>query len=277
MAIGSTTSTETSSTVSTVPMATSSTVLTVPAGTSSMVSIVPTSAEGQLIPLSATQISQLLTCGASAVGDPQQLVHVAGQNILISGSGPGTIGTSSIRYGKILKGVHKYFCGKCKHARLHKKKVSPDMSRKTVLCWSQEKRKNINVTHVGSDKFSLKQYLKEHIHIEHLKTPCYKCKGCGKGFFKHCNLSFHKKSCLASLVPGFGQTQQQTPAQATPLAVPQVNINVQQQQGGNDGAQQQGDPGAQQQGDPQGDPLLGGADKDDAEFTFSNPMHLPDL
>ena len=70
----------------------------------------------------------------------------------------------------------------------------------------------------------------------------------------------------------------------TPLAVPQANINVE-QQGGNDGAQQQGEPGAQQQGDsgvqqqgdPQRDPLLGGADEDDAEFTFSNPMHLPDL
>ena len=272
-AISSATSTETSSTVSTVPTATTSTVSTAPSGTSSTVSLVPTSAQGQLIPLSATQILQLLTPGASAVGCPQQLVHVAGQNILISGSGPGTIGASSIRYGKILKGTHKYFCGRCKRPFTQKESLNRhEQENCPMLEAGAKKRYKCDTCQAD---FSSKQYLKEHVHIEHLKTPCYKCKRCGKEFFKHCNLSFHKKSCLGSLVPGFGQTPQQTAAQGTPLALPQANINVQQQ--GDPGVQQQGDPGVQQQGDPQGDPLVGGADEDEAEFTFANPMHLPDL
>ena len=73
----------------------------------------PSTAVGQIVPLSAAQISQLITPGPSGIGGPQQIVNIGGQNVLISGSGPGTVGTSSIRYGKILKGVHKYFCPKC--------------------------------------------------------------------------------------------------------------------------------------------------------------------
>ena len=65
---------------------------------------------GQIVSLSTAQIAQLITPGASAVGGPQQIVNIGGQNVLISGSGPGTVGTSSVRYGKILKGIHKYFC-----------------------------------------------------------------------------------------------------------------------------------------------------------------------
>ena len=56
-----------------------------------------TSAAGQLIPLSAAQIAQLITPGSScAVGGLQQIINMGGQNVLISGSGPGTIGSSSV-------------------------------------------------------------------------------------------------------------------------------------------------------------------------------------
>ena len=54
------------------------------------------SASGQIIPLTAAQISQLITPGASAVGGPQQIINIRGQNVLVSGSGPGTVGSSSV-------------------------------------------------------------------------------------------------------------------------------------------------------------------------------------
>ena len=69
-------------------------------------------AAGQILPLSAAQIAQIITPGSSA-GGAQQIVSIAGQNVLISGSGPATVGGASVRYGKILKGTHKYFCSRC--------------------------------------------------------------------------------------------------------------------------------------------------------------------
>ena len=165
---------------------------------------------GQIVSLSTAQIAQLITPGASAVGGPQQIVNIGGQNVLISGSGPGTVGTSSVRYGKILKGIHKYFCQRCKRPFTQKESLS---RHEQENCPMLQEKKKYKCDICGVDKFSSKQYLKEHQHEIHFKTPCYHCKGCGKGYFKHCNLSFHKKSCLAILVPTSGQ---QTHTQSTP-------------------------------------------------------------
>ena len=132
----------------------------------------------------------------------------------------------------------------------------------------------------GLEKFSSKQYLKEHIHKVHLKTPCYFCKGCGKGYFKHCNLSFHKKSCLAYLAPSQKEQQPQLP-----------NLGVQQQQVSvtDDLGIQQLQQGQVADENHQGDPLIRGqmeGDDDNDEdnemevkFQFSDPknMTLPDL
>ena len=85
---------------------------------------------GQIVPLSAAQISQLIMPGASAVGGAQQILNVGGQNILVSGSGPGTVGNVSLRYGKILKGVHKYFCNNCNRPFTQKKKPYKTSTRK---------------------------------------------------------------------------------------------------------------------------------------------------
>ena len=56
-------------------------------------------AAGQILPLSAAQIAQIITPGSSA-GGTQQIVSIAGQNVLISGSGPATVGSASVRYGR---------------------------------------------------------------------------------------------------------------------------------------------------------------------------------
>ena len=223
-----------------------------------------TSAAGQLIPLSAAQIAQLITPGGGcAVGGPQQIINVGGQNVLISGSGPGTIGSSSVRYGKILKGTHKYFCPMCKRPFTQKESLTRHMAEN---CPQASQKKKYKCDTCGSDKFSSKQYLKEHVHQEHLKTPCYFCKACGKGFFKHCNLSFHKKSCLQYLAPS---TQQTTP-QANLPAQPNLLAPV---------PPPPPPPADNTSAECQGDPLIGSSvDEDDqemqVEFKFSDPKDM---
>ena len=116
-----------------------------------------TSAAGQLIPLSAAQIAQLITPGSGcAVGGPQQIINVGGRNVLILGSGPGTIGSSSVRYGKILKGTHKYFCPMCKRPFMQKESLTRHMAEN---CPQASQKKKYKCDTCGSDKFSSKQYL----------------------------------------------------------------------------------------------------------------------
>ena len=63
------------------------------------------------IPISTVGVTM---SSLSALGEPQQILNLGGQNVLIAGSGPSTVGGLSIRYRKILKGQHKFFC-KCGH------------------------------------------------------------------------------------------------------------------------------------------------------------------
>ena len=229
---------------------------------------------GQIIPLSAAQISQLITPGSSAVGGPQQILNIGGQNVLVSGSGLGTIGGSSVRYGKILKGVHKYFCARCKRPFTQKESLTHhEQENCPQLDPASKKKYKCDIC--GSEKFSSKQYLKEHMHLEHLKVPCYHCKGCGKEFYKHCNLSHHKKSCLQSLVPGYTPPQVRPPAPSTDDQ-PALDVNPDIDEGA-----------GEVQEDPQRNPLIGGKLKgddndndDDEDFKFfdpANPLFLPDL
>ena len=55
---------------------------------------------------------QAMSSGSCVVGGPQQILNIGDHNVLISGSGPSTDRSLSIRYGKILRGVHHFFC-KC--------------------------------------------------------------------------------------------------------------------------------------------------------------------
>ena len=59
---------------------------------------------GQIVPLLSAQISHLIAPGVGALGGPQQIVNIAGQNVLISGSGPGTVGIFECKIWKNIKG-----------------------------------------------------------------------------------------------------------------------------------------------------------------------------
>ena len=133
---------------------------------------------------------------SSFVGEPQQIVNIGGQNVLIAGSGPSTIGGLSIRYRKILKGQHKFFCV-CKHPFT----TQADLNRHLrENCPMTEKKQKHKCPEDGCGKeFSSNQYLREHQHEVHFKTFLYFCRPCGQGFYKHCKLNHHKKNCLSYL------------------------------------------------------------------------------
>ena len=176
------------------------------------------------------------------------------------------MGTSSIRYSKILKGVHKYFCLNCKRPFTQKESLTHHL---TENCPNLQTKKKYKCETCGLEKFSSKQYLKEHIQEVHLKIPCYSCKACRKGYFKHCNLSFHKKSCLAYLAPPAKEQQQ-------PPQFPNLGVQQQEQaQVADDNENHQGDPLIRGQ-------IEGDNDEDNelqVNFQFSDPknMTLPDL
>ena len=135
-------------------------------------------------------VHQALASGIGIVGGPQQIVTIQGQNVLISGSGPSTVGGLSIRYGKILKGTHKFFC-KCKHPFTTRADLNRHMRENCPLI--EKKLKHQCLEDVCGKEFSSNQYLREHQHEVHFKTFLYFCRSCGQGFFKHCKLNHHKK------------------------------------------------------------------------------------
>ena len=256
----------------------------VPQPQTSTTSTVSTAAIGQIMPMSAVQLSQLITPGGTAVGTPQQIISVGGQNILISGSGPGSVGSSSIRYGKILKGVHKYFCSRCQHPFTQKESCVRHENENCPKL-PKELKKKYKCDQCGLGNFSSKQYLHEHIHEVHLKTPLYSCKGCGKGYYRHCNMVHHKKSCLAVLVPGLvapvgepttaededpedlvvNTTAQDTQSTPTPaVSTTAVSSSTTTTSTTADTSERR-----------EGDPLIGGGEQ--GEFSFADPMFLPDL
>ena len=141
-------------------------------------------------------VHQAMASGVGIVGGPQQIVTIQGQNVLISGSGPSTVGGLSIRYGKILKGTHKFFC-KCKHPFTTRADLNRHLRENCPL--TEKKQKHQCLEDECGKEFSSNQYLREHQHEVHFKTFLYFCRPCGRGFFKHCKLNHHKKNCLAYL------------------------------------------------------------------------------
>ena len=141
-------------------------------------------------------VHQAMASGVGIVGGPQQIVTFQGQNVLISGSGPSTVGGLSIRYGKILKGTHKFFC-KCKHPFTTRADLNRHLRENCPL--TEKKQKHQCLEDECGKEFSSNQYLREHQHEVHFKTFLYFCRPCGRGFFKHCKLNHHKKNCLAYL------------------------------------------------------------------------------
>ena len=108
-------------------------------------------------------------------------------------------GEVSVRWGKTLKGVHKFWCFRCQRSFTTKNDCTRHEEENCPMLDKSEKKQYI--CEICKAVRSSKQYLREHIAEEHTKEYIYKCKGCGKGFFKHTALNHHKKSCLAILVP----------------------------------------------------------------------------
>ena len=100
--------------VSAVSTASTSGVATTPSTSGFSLPIPSASANVSSMPAGALSVGahQAMSLGTGVVGGPQQIFNIGGHNVLISGSGPSTVGGLSIRYGKILRGVHRFFC-KC--------------------------------------------------------------------------------------------------------------------------------------------------------------------
>ena len=128
----------------------------------------------------------------------QSVVNVAGQNILVSGVGPIQVGGRSMRWGRMLKGQHNYFCSRCKCPFTQKADCTRHEETNCPMI-PKEERKTFDCEICGVKKTS-KQYLKEHMNEVHLKIFSYKCKVCGEGFYKHSKLVIHNKTCLAKIV-----------------------------------------------------------------------------
>ncbi|MCG8623465.1 MAG: hypothetical protein MJE68_15915, partial [Proteobacteria bacterium] len=237
---------------------------------------------GQIVQLSAAQIGQLITPRGQPVGGVQQILSIGGQNILVSGSGPGVVGNLSLRYGKILKGSHKYFCSKCQRPFTQKESLK---RHELENCPTLDKKQKLR--HKCADcpehkGFSSKQYLTEHIYEVHLKKFLYHCNGCGKGYFKHCNLAFHKKSCLAVLAPNLGgiaQPEGFSPENPSDVVTTSTTASVDTVTTAASAATtttatvMTTEMTAATTSSTHGDPLIGGQ----SSFSFSDPMFLPDL
>ena len=156
----------------------------------------------QLTPQVVQSIPQLLPAAQSTPQLlPAQLQQLI-QNIQLPQQ-PSTFqtlhGEVSVRWGKTLKGVHKFWCFRCQWPFTKKNDCTwHEEENCPMLDKSQKKQHTCDICKAVR---SSKQYLCEHIAEEHTKEYIYKCKGCGKGFFKHAALNHHKKSCLQFLVP----------------------------------------------------------------------------
>ena len=104
----------------------------------------------------------------------------------------------SSRWGKVLKGKHSFLCARC-HAPFTMKSDTLRHYESNCPKLPADMRKKYICADCGEGSFTTKQYLREHIYKEHKKEFLYFCKSCNKGFYKHSNLNFHKKSCLAYL------------------------------------------------------------------------------
>ena len=157
---------------------------------------VPVSTPQTAVPVSTPQTTAL-------VSTPEMMITPTPQFITLPQT-PSTFQTSmgevSVRWGKTLKGVHKFWCFRCRRPFTTKNDCTRHEDENCPMLDKSERKKYI--CDICQAERSSKQYLREHMAEEHTKQFIYFCKGCNKGFYKHTALNHHKKSCLSYLVPG---------------------------------------------------------------------------
>ena len=162
----------------------------------------PTVQQQQLDATPTTSASTSASSTANPVQSMQMLPTAASSASYTLPSDPQTFKTTdgkvlSVRWGKILKGNFDFFCFRCQKPFTTKNDCVRHETQNCPLLEESKKKKYI--CDQCQEKRSSKQLLREHIAQEHTKEYLYKCKSCGKQFYKHTALNFHKRSCLKYL------------------------------------------------------------------------------
>ena len=98
----------------------------------------------------------------------------------------------SVRWGRILKGQHKYFCPDCKqgftkpgNVKVHQRDSCLNKGKKLYSCDFE-----------GCDKsYAKQQSLRDHVAKVHLKTTRYTCQYCNEKFTTNNEVVTHRKVC----------------------------------------------------------------------------------
>ena len=130
---------------------------------------VPTAAAGALSSSNSSQIPQI-----TPVTSGQELIQ------------------GSIRWGRVLKGTHKFFCDVCQKPFTKKN----DMKTHQKISCLNKGEKNYKCTSVGCNKsFAYEQSLKDHMNKNHTGLKPYKCDYCATSFATNNEAVNHRKGC----------------------------------------------------------------------------------
>ena len=166
----------------------------------------PTAAAGTSQPITYTPIFPYVTEGVSSVGSMQTTPQVVQAGVVSPQAAvlqqDTQIGITpqrkSTRWGRVLKGQHSFVCMRCRRPFTTKSDTIHHYESNCPLL-PPSLKKTYKCADCGQSTFTSKQYLKEHVYEKHKQEFLYFCKACGKGFYKHLALNFHKKNCLAYL------------------------------------------------------------------------------
>ena len=96
----------------------------------------------------------------------------------------------SIRWGRVLKGTHNFFCDNCQKPFTKKSDLKTHMR-----CSCLNKGKKSYKCHYCEKAFSYEQSLKDHINSKHTGAKPYKCESCKETFSTNNQVVAHRKVC----------------------------------------------------------------------------------
>ena len=131
----------------------------------------------------ATATSSAPTAMVAAAATP-----VAVATVQINPGGVQELHQGSIRWGRVLKGTHTFFCDNCKQPFTKKSDLNTHMR---CSCLNKGK-KPYKCQHCGKG-FSYEQSMKDHINSKHTGAKPYKCESCGETFSTSNQVVSHRK------------------------------------------------------------------------------------